>query len=55
MKKTLIIALLANIATTTVYADGLNTKIVKSITKYSNDIENTAQDDKDSPIYTIKI
>ncbi|MBK2110671.1 hypothetical protein IB685_00520 [Francisella tularensis subsp. novicida FSC159] len=54
MKKALIIALLANIATTTVYADGLNTKIVKSITKYSNDIENTAQDDKDSPIYTIK-
>ncbi|MBK2149457.1 hypothetical protein IBD90_00845 [Francisella tularensis] len=55
MKKTLTIALLGTIATTSVYADDLNAKIVnESVTKYSNNVETDADTNTNSPIYAFK-
>lgn len=56
MKKTLTIALLGTIATTSVYADDLNAKIVnESVTKYSNNVETDADTNTNSPIYAFKM
>ncbi|AEE26632.1 hypothetical protein [Francisella hispaniensis] len=55
MKKILTIALLGTIATTSVYADDLNAKIVnESVTKYSNSVETAADTNTNSPIYAFK-
>ncbi|APD50282.1 hypothetical protein [Francisella hispaniensis] len=55
MKKTLTIALLGTIATTSVYADDLNAKIInESVTKYSNNVETAADTNTNSPIYAFK-
>ena len=55
MKKTLTVALLGSIATTSVYADDLNSNIVKdSLTTYSTNVETAANTDTSSPIYAVK-